>query len=306
VKIGIALGGGGARGIAHIGVLKTLEAQNIPIDIICGTSMGSVIGAMYAFDPHAAHVEKKIKDYYTQHGIGSGWLNFLSKEEDEFKGSFLMEMSYFVRKKYMALAALRRAGLENAEALRRPLEKLLPDCNIEDLRIPFAAVATNLTEGTDEAFAEGSLIDAVYASSAIEGIFPPLARNGRLYSDGGPTANTPIEACRQMGADLVIAVFLPATLKREEKFANGLEVILRVDLIASVKLGRTLLDQADIVICPEVGDIHWAAFKKLDDCIDLGLRAAEKALPEIIAKLKPRRSPFSRLRQYIRAKLSQD
>jgi NTE family protein len=133
-----------------------------------------------------------------------------------------------------------------------------------------------------------------------------MERNGCLYSDGGPIANTPIEACRKMGADLVIAVYLPATLKREEKFANGLEVILRVDLIASAKLGRTLLGQADIVISPEVGDIHWAAFKKLDDCIDLGVKAAEKVLPEIIVKLKAQRSPFSRLRHYIRSKLTQD
>ncbi len=303
MKVGLALGGGGARGISHVGVLRVLEAEDIPVDIICGTSMGSVIGAIYAADPDASRLESNVREYYHQHELGGSWLKFLSKNKEEFKRNLFVEMSYYIRKRYMTLVALRRVGLEVEETLRKPLEQLLPDINIEDLKIPFAATAINLTKGEETIFSKGSLIDAVYASSAIEGIFPPLKKEGDLYSDGGPTSNVPVEACRKLGADFVIAVSLPFPTIDEGKFSNGLDVILRADNIAVKKLGKRLLEDADTIITPNVEDVHWAAFDNIDHCVDSGDQAARVVLPTIRKELRKRRSPFRKARTFLASKL---
>jgi NTE family protein len=203
----------------------------------------------------------------------------------------------------MVLAALRRISLEDKSTLLEPLKYLLEDIIIEDLKIPFAATSINLSEGKDVIFRNGSLLDAVYASSALEGVFPPFEIDGDLYSDGGPTSNIPVEACRELGADFVIAVYLPQTIRREGKFDNGLEVVLRADNIATVKLGKSMLDRADVVITPEVSDIHWAAFKKFEECIKLGGQASSKAVPMIKDGLKRRKSMMGRMKKLLKAKI---
>ncbi|MCP4631437.1 MAG: hypothetical protein GY855_00815 [candidate division Zixibacteria bacterium] len=286
IKIGLALGGGGARGIAHVGVLKILEQNSIPIDCIAGTSMGSVIGAMYAFEPDSKIVERRVREYYSENGVKGGWLEFLSRDPEEYQQNFFMEMSYYFKKRYMALSTLAKTGLEDEETLRGPLVELLPDIDIQDLKIPFSAVAVDLTEGKDAVFREGALIDAVYASSSIEGVFPPLEIDGLLFSDGGPIANVPVEACRQMGADFVIAVYLPMSAKREEQFNNGLEIILRADHIAVTKLTEILVNTSDIAVVPDLDHVHWSAFQKIDECIQEGEIAATILMDEIKKRIK--------------------
>ncbi|MBD3170713.1 MAG: hypothetical protein GF307_14640, partial [candidate division Zixibacteria bacterium] len=273
-KIGLALGGGGARGLAHVGVLKILEENHIPIDIICGTSMGAVVGAMYAYDPDASKVEKILRDYYSVHGIKGSWLEFLAREKEKHKSNLFKEMSNYVQKRYMGLAALSKIGLEDEKTLREPLEDLLPDDKIENMKIPFGATAINLSSANDVLIRGGSIIDAVYASSSIQGIFPPLLKNDEYYSDGGPTTNVPVEECFRMDADFVIGVYLPVVLEPVERFHNGLEVILRADTIAVMKLGKLLTRFADVSIVPDVGHIHWSAFNKFDECYEAGRTAA--------------------------------
>lgn len=285
LKIGLALGGGGARGLAHVGVLNVLERESVPIHCVCGTSMGSVIGGIYASEPDAGKLDRKIRDYYSVNGLQGSWLEFLSKEPKDFKGNLFRELSYYVQKKYMSLVAIRRVSLEDEHVLRKPLEDLLPEIDIRDLKIPFASAAINLTECRDAIIDSGPLIDAVYASSCIEGIFPPLKKDGCLFADGGPTSMIPVEACRHLGADFIIAVYLPLSKQLEDQFNNGLEVVLRADHVSMLKLGRLLLETADVVITPDVEHVHWAAFKKIDECIHKGEMATEAALDEIRMKL---------------------
>ncbi len=307
MKVGLALGGGGARGLAHIGVLKILERESIPIDIICGTSMGAVIGSVYACNPDADKLEKLVKDFYKQHKIKGGWLEFLSKPEEDYKKKLFSEMSYHIRKKYMAIVAMRKISLEPESTLREPLMNFLKNCNchheMSTIKTPFASVAINLTEGHEEIFTTGPLIDAVYASSSIEGFFPPLHRYGNYYSDGGPVSYVPVDACRKLGADLVIAVYLPTSIKRVDDFSNGLEIIFRADSIANLKLSNLLLQSADIVIKPEVEDVHWAAFQRINECIALGEKAAEGKITEIKRIIKEHKAPLSKIRRYLRSKI---
>jgi len=137
----------------------------------------------------------------------------------------------------------------------------------------------------------------VYASSAIEGIFPPLKKGDRLLADGGPTSQVPVEAAKKLGAEIVLAVDLPKEIKPEREFKSGLDLILRAEAIALDKLKRMTLRYADVVITPEVRSIHWANFTKVEECIARGEKATERKLPQIRELLEEKRKPVRELRK---------
>ena len=152
IKIGLALGSGGARGLAHIGVLKALEEQKIPVDLIVGTSMGAIIGAIYAQKPDAQRLEKLVKKYMCRNDFQEGWIGFLKDEVDETKENLLKELSHFVRKKYLSYLTTHRLSLEKKERLLNPLKELLKDEPVEKTKIEFATVAIDLTTGREVIF----------------------------------------------------------------------------------------------------------------------------------------------------------
>jgi len=297
VKIGLALGSGGARGLAHIGVLKALEEQKIPIDLIVGTSMGAIIGGIYAQEPNAQRLEKLVKKYVCRHDFQEGWLGFLKDELNRKEENLLRELSHFVRKKYLSYLTTHRLSLEKKERLLNPLKELLRNEPMEKTKIGFATVAIDLTTGKEVVFQKGSIIDAVYASSAIQGVFPPLILNNKILVDGGPTSGVPIEITKKLGADFVIAVNVPQIPRKEKEFKNGLEVILRSDWVAQAKLNQLNLSFADVVVTPAVRSIHWANFGKVDDCIQRGYQATIRRIDQIKDKLAKRRSFWRNLRK---------
>ena len=296
-KIGLALGSGGARGLAHIGVLKALEEQKIPIDLIVGTSMGAIIGGIYAQEPDAKRLAELVKKYVCKNDFHEGWIGFFKEEFNRKKENLLAELSHFVRKKYLTYLTTRKLSLEKKEKLLNPLRELLRDEPIEKSKIEFATVAIDLTTGREVIFQKGPIIDAVYASAAIQGVFPPLIIDNRLLVDGGPTSAIPIETARKLGADFVIAVNVPQMPRKENQFKNGLEVILRSDWAAQAKLSKLNLSFADVVITPAVRSIHWANFTKVDDCIERGYRAAMANTEEIKDKLAKRKSLWINFRK---------
>ena len=297
VKVGLALGSGGARGLAHIGVLKALEEQKIPIDLIVGTSMGAVIGGIYAQKPDAKRLEELVKKYVSHNDFQEGWIGFFKDECNRQKENLLKELSHFVRKKYVTYLSIRKLSLEKKERLLNPLKDLLNDQPIEETKIKFATVAIDLTTGKEAILQKGSILDAVYASSAIPGVFPPLVLNNKLLVDGGPTSGIPIEITKKLGADFVIAVNVPQMSRRENDFKSGLEVILRSDLAAQAKLNQLHLSFADVIITPQVRSIHWANFGKADDCIQKGYQAAIKKTDEIKEKIGKRKSRWRNFRK---------
>lgn len=297
IKIGLALGSGGARGLAHIGVLKALEEQEIPIDLIVGTSMGAIIGAIYAQEPDAKRLEELVKKYVCKNDFQEGWIGFFKDESNREKENLLRELSHFVRKKYLTYLTTRKLSLEKKERLLNPLKELLKDQPIDKTKIPFATVAIDLTTGREVIFQKGPIIDAVYASSAIQGVFPPLVLNNRVLVDGGPTSGIPIETAKELGADFVIAVNVPQIPRKENQFKNGLEVILRSDWAAQAKLNQLNLSFADVLITPQVRSIHWANFGKADDCIQRGYQAAIRKTEEIKTRLAKRKSFWRNFRK---------
>jgi NTE family protein len=299
IKVGLALGGGGARGLAHIGVLKALEEEKIPIHAIAGTSMGAVVGGAYAQRGDARELILLAHDLLDKFDLKSGWMKFLCHEEEKNKDkkeSLLKELGYFVRRRLIYVVGASRISLEPQEKLMEPLRVALKDEPMEKAQIPFAAVAIDLVSGREVVIKKGSMILALYASSSIEGIFPPLRIDNQLLSDGGVTSLVPVDAVRGLGANFVMAVNIPEIIRQETKFASGIEVILRADALTRDKLNQLMLKECDVVITPEVRAIHWANFGKVDECIQKGYEATRTKMREIKEKMEKRKSLWNKVR----------
>lgn len=299
-KIGLALGSGGARGSAHTGVLKVLEAEGIPISVVAGSSIGSLIGAALAVGISTEQVEEE-------------WLA---------TGARRVFRSF--------LPTFPRAGLSSGNELKKYLTQLLGDVHIEDLNIPYAAVACDIDTGESVVLTEGSLVDAVRASTAIPGIFHPVRLGNRLLVDGGLVEPVPIHVCRELGADFVIAVditpkpvpttakgrnvwnrigdqlkeglsqpaWVPSSLTEmleaafREKPASerplpGLYSILNQSiaiLLQEVLRQKLILSPPNVLIRPDLS-LTMMSYLRAEDGIEEGIRAAEAALPELRKKL---------------------
>jgi NTE family protein len=300
ITVGLALGGGGARGLAHLGVLKALEEARIPLGAIAGTSMGAAVGGAYAQMPDSTRLIRIIHDLIDQFDMKSGWMGFLCQEGEKDKAkreNLLKELSDFVRRKLIYVVGASRVSLEHQDKLMLPLKTALLDEPIEKAQIPFAAVAVDLVSGKEVTIKSGSMIDAVYASSSVEGVFPPLYTDNQVLSDGGVTSLVPVDAARELGANFVIGVSIPQFVRPEKKFRSGIEIILRADALTREKLNRLMLEKCDVVITPQVQAIHWANFGKLDECIQKGYDAVADRMDEIKEKMKKRNRLWNRIRK---------
>lgn len=281
-KIGLALGGGGARGLAHIGVLKVLEREKIPIDIITGTSMGSIVGAMYAQLLSAVAVEKRILDYLRSEVFRKLNLKLSNQKKGKQTEERLLErMFIYLKYQYVFNRSYTRMSLFNRKILDNALKILLQDRDIRDTEIPFAAIATDILSGEDIVLREGPIREAVAASSTIPGMFPPVEWNRFRLIDGGVINIVPVWETLEMGADLVISVDVTRTLVRPKEFRNGLEIMFRADEITNYRLNMIHLKDANVIIQPKVGNAHWANFTMVDKFIRQGKKAAEGKIDEI-------------------------
>lgn len=280
-RLALVLGGGGARGLAHIGVLKVLEDTGIKPDLIVGTSMGAVIGGMYAQSGDVAKVERKVVSYIESFGVKGKWLSFLGEPHGKDQRDLFGDIAYYIKKRYVGIKTLTNIALEEKEVLYEPLKAFLEDDRIEDCRIPFAAVAIDLRYGKTEVLTGGPIIDAVYASAAVEGAFPPIEHHGMILADGGPIAVVPVEIARKMGAKKIIAVDVSLEIKEEGECSSGLQVILRADTIAQDRLRKIDLAQADLVISPKIKAVHWASFARVKYCIRRGEIAARGSIDKV-------------------------
>ena len=250
-KIGLALGGGAAKGFAHIGAIKMLEASGLRIDVVAGTSAGSVVGALYAG------------------GMTPYQLQTQAFALDETR---IRDVSLFA------------GGLVKGQKLQDYVNALLAQKPMQDFRKPFAAVATELDSGRRTAFVRGNAGQAVRASSSIPGVFEPALIRGRRYVDGGVVSPVPVDAARELGADFVIAIDISS--KAAGNRPDGMLGIVNQSLtIMGEKLGAQELARADVVIRPRVGRIGAADFDKKNLAIHEGEQAAQAALPQIKAKL---------------------
>ncbi len=280
-RIGIALGGGGARGLAHLGVLEVLEQAGIHPAAVSGTSAGSILGALYGlygYEGSRQVIQEGLQSPgYREIGFGG-----LKQEHHGLFGT----VQQWVRNGLTYLKALRNTAVLSGRALEVSIKNLVRYHTFDDLPWPFYVSALDLTRGMDVIFTTGPLWRALYASSAIPGVFPPLPLNDWQLVDGGPSMKVPVEALWLHGVDFVIAVDVGSPMEERHSLGNALETMIRADELGVQKLHRFLLHLAHVVIRPNLADMTWVDFDRWEFAVDQGREAAERALPEIRRALR--------------------
>jgi len=289
-QLGIALGGGAAKGLAHLGVLKALEESGVQIDIVTGTSIGSIIGSIYAANPDAKATISKIDEYLSSEDFNRSRLDFIQKSDQETAGT-MGQLKKIVRTGYFFARSLRNSSFISEKAFRENLTHIIPDQNIEDCKISLGLVSVSLTTGEKISFTQGPLIDRVMASCAIPGIFPPLTIDGDLLSDGSWINPIPVSLARELGADLVIAVDVAPTMKSAPLAAdaNGWNISIKANEISRIFLKQRDLEDADLSIPIDAEVAHWADFSKIHSCIEAGEKATLKQIDAIKSKIALRK-----------------
>jgi NTE family protein len=303
-KICLALGGGAARGLAHLGVLKVFEDASVPIDMIAGTSLGALIGGCYALQPDAGYWIERMEQYLRSFRSRKTRLEFIRRlEQPEAKNQgFLSDMANLVRKGYFwGITATKPAFISEKE-YEDFIYPLIPDRNIEETQIQFACVATDIRNGKRVIYRSGPLRRAISASCALPGIFPPVEDGDMLLVDGGWVERVPVRCAREMGADIVIAVDVSGDIGRfDDKF--GLDVVMRADAVTRVYLNELLVQEADVALHPAVGATHWADFSDPRHLFRQGeTEAIEKLVPvkTVVYRASVTRVPQKKLVEQIK------
>jgi len=251
-KVALVLGGGSARGMAHIGVLKVFQKEDIKFDLVVGTSIGAFIGAYYALGKDITGAEEIA-------------LNFNVNEN-------------------LDILIPPTMGIIKGNRIYSIIKSMLDDKSFSDAKIPFAIVATDIENGEEVVFTEGPLSDAVRVSCSYPGIFVPHRIGGRLLVDGGIVNTVPVSVARRMGADIIVAVDVGFCVQAGE-LKNIFAIILQTYQIMGNELNRYQAQQADIVLRPDLAGIDQLAFAKAKMAIESGERIAIEKLPEIKRKL---------------------
>ena len=282
LKIGLALGGGGARGACHIGVLKSLERRGIIPDIISGTSAGSMIGAMYASQASADIVEEK----YTEHVNGEDFkdLGFRYIPNNEKDDSVFSQVFKQMKNQYILMVSSTRKSLVKNERLAKAANNLFESNQFDDLKIPLIVTATDLISGKPMLYKAGNVVDAVVKSSSIPGFVEPTYIGNRMLLDGGIVFPTPVPPL--VGeCDFIIAVNISKAFNTSEEPDNIFEITNRARDISTLHLNSYLLKQSDFVISPEHEDVHWSAFDRTEEFIENGYNAAESEMEKLLIQL---------------------
>jgi NTE family protein len=277
--LGLALGGGGVRGFAHLGALRVLEREGLAPRAIAGTSMGAIIAALYALLPSLDAVEHRLGEFFTR-----------------FAPS-LRQLTERVAANGVGIA-IAEPSLLDASVFHQHFDSLIPDTTFDKARMPLAVVAVDLVSGEEVVYTSGPVRPAVLGSVALPGVFPPIAFDGRILVDGGWTSRIPIDAVRQLGADRVLAIEVsdnsdtpfPANQPR-----SGLQIVLRAAEITRNHLARLSARGADLLLIPPTGHIALHDAARAPECIRLGAESVGARIQEIRRLMAPSPSGRSRV-----------
>jgi NTE family protein len=284
-RVGLVLSGGGAKGAAHVGVIKILERLGVPVDFVVGTSMGAIVGGLYASGMTADELEGAIRDI--------DWVDIFNDDPPRAERSFR-------RKQDDSEVLVRyRIGYGDGElkvprgvilgqkldlTLRRLAARAAHRVSFDDLQVPFRAVATNLETGEPVILDSGNLALAMRASMSVPGVFPPVEYQDKLLIDGGIANNLPVDVTRSMGADVLIVVNVQSPPRRRENLKSVLGIIdqtINLMVLRETQRQLELLDPVDVLIEPELGDIDSTDFLRAVDAIATGEAAAEASRAEL-------------------------
>ncbi len=290
-RIGLVLSGGGARGAAHIGVLKVLEELHVPVDAIAGTSMGAVVGSLYASGLSADEVATVISSVDWQEAFRDRpprtALNFRRKQDDR---EFLVHLPLGLRAHELQLPHGLFQGQKLGQMLRAAMLPVADVADFDHLPIPFRTLATDLGSGEPVVFRAGSLPSAVRASMAAPGVFAPIDVDGRLLVDGGLADNLPVSLVREMGVDLIILVDVSTPLRPAAELDSALAVsnqMISILMNRAARQSRELLSERDITITPELGALSSVDFGRVREAIGFGEQAARRQATALAALAVP-------------------
>lgn len=284
-KIGLVLSGGGARGIAHVGVIKVLDEMRIPVDYIAGTSMGAMVGSLYASGTSASELERIFQN--------ADWLVLLSDRPPRAQRSyrrktddlgFLVDFEVGVNKDGLIVPQGIVQGQNLTLELRRLLVSVATISDFDQLPIPFRTIATDLVNGHEVVLSSGDLPMAIRASMSAPGLLKPVRVNDRLLIDGGVANNLPVGITRSMGADVLIVVDVGTLLADEADLDSSLKIMKQMTTImgrARTEDQKQLMIDEDVLIAPELGPINFQSFDQTAQAIRLGEVAARKSMAEL-------------------------
>ncbi len=291
-KSALALSGGSARGLSHLGVIQEIERGNLKFDVITGASMGALIGGLYAFFGNLDSVLEIFKGLFGSKLFLKASASSSPDEGHALLGQdgFFNRFMWLFRQGIYYSRSMLKMELVGEELFEDLMSMLVPEVLIEDLPVRYAAIAMDLQTGEEVVLTRGSLRRAIAASISIPGIFPPVKIGRRTLVDGGWADNVPVAPAVALGAHFVLAV--DATLEIESMTAgprSALEILFRSNEISRILLTRHRKAAADVLIVPQIGDMSWADFSSIDHCMEAGRKAFQENGPAIKKRMRMRR-----------------
>ncbi len=287
----LALGGGAARGLAHLGILKVLEEHMIPIAGICGTSMGAMVGASYALGPDAEHVIHDFIEYIRSTHYTRARYAFMraaqKRQKETRKNNFIQLLEHGI----LLGRSMTTGSILSFENFCAEVNAFVPNRTFKDTKIPFFAIAVDLLERKEIVFDRGLLRSAVLASSAIPGAFPPVRCGSTIYVDGGWMNKVPVNPLFTFGAEKVIAVDVFHKPLGEFNPKRGFSLISQANCGTEARLLEVQMEQASIVWRPPVSELHWAEFTQVEKAVEIGINYAEARIDEVKRLLDEPRKP---------------
>ncbi|MFB3851487.1 MAG: patatin-like phospholipase family protein [Acidobacteriota bacterium] len=288
-KVALALGGGGARGLSHLGILALLEKEGIKVDMVVGTSIGALVGAVYCQHQDALLTYSILSKFFSSDGFEIEYFEKVKKMmiPNVKKEGFFDKIKKALLWGSYALKTSTKESFIPKEKVSGSIDSLFGDKLIEELPIKLAIVASDLNSGEEVVLTKGKISDAVKASIAIAGIFPSTQIGGKTLIDGGYVNQIPVEDAFKLGADVVIASDVSseiAGLQENEKI-TGSKSQIRAAMILAETARKFQLRFADVSIKPDLKDLHWTEFDKIELFFERGFAAAKENLPKIKKKI---------------------
>jgi NTE family protein len=279
-KIGLVLTGGGAKGFAHIGVLKVLEKAGIKIDYIGGTSMGAVVGGLYASGYSAAQIDSIFHDTNFNELL-TDYTPRVNKSFYEKRNDELYAITLPFKKLSIGVPIALSKGIYNYNLLHKLTHPVRHVRDFSKLPIPFLCIATNIETGEQQVLNQGSLPQALLASSAFPSLFSPVEINGKILIDGGVSNNYPIDEVRNMGADIIIGVDVQDDLKSRNSLREATQILLQISNLQVMKGMKDKISKTDIYIKPDISNYSVISFDEENEIIQKGEEATQKVIDKI-------------------------
>ena len=280
-RVGVALGGGAARGFAHAGTLRVLQDAGIEVDLIVGISVGAFVGAMWAFEPDFSMLRSRFSDFLASDESRRSIFSFPSRNEEDERGSVFRRFTGSMRQRYTFGKAMVGRSVLPQEYLNSVARGLVPDRDLAETRIPFACMAVDVRQAREVLFTGGPAHRALLASAAMPGVIPPFEFGERLLVDGAAMGGIPVDACRHLGADVVIGCDVRVSVLRPTPMESGLDLVVRSDSISSYFLTQAQLDRAEVAIQPRIGHLHWSNFRNYEEAFEAGAEATRLKIDQI-------------------------